>query len=316
MHEDLQNADVDGLTRLTYDELRHIAARVLREERGSHTLQPTALVHEAYLKISRQESANWQNKNQFLAVAARCMRRILVDYARNRNRLKRGGARQQVSLDDLTIFSKERSADLIWLDEALTRLSSLDHRQAEIVELRFYGGLSVEETASIMDISPKRVKRDWSVAKAWLYGELREQYEGETGDWEQVTSLFEAALQQKHEDRGDFIDRMSSDPEIRREVARLLENHEDIGSFLSNGGFNLQPLSADSQSPPAFLDGQILAERFKVVGMIARGGIGEVYTALDVEEETLVAIKTIRADLLNTHLLQRFSSACLKSKNM
>lgn len=180
MHEDVRSDEIDRLTRVAYGELRHIAARFLRDERGSHTLQPTALVHEAYLKLSQQEFAGWQNKNQFLAVAARCMRRILVDHARNRNRLKRGGAQQQISLDDLAIFSKERSADLIWLDEALIRLSSLDHRQAEIVELRFYGGLSVEETAGILDISPKTVKRDWRVAKAWLYGELRDQYEIET----------------------------------------------------------------------------------------------------------------------------------------
>ena len=124
--------------------------------------------------------------------------------------------------------------------------------------------------------------------------------------WEQVTSLFEAALEQKPEDRGHFLDGVCSDPEIRKEVVRLLANHDGMGSFLSKDGLNFRPLSADSQAPPAFLDGQLLAGRFKVVGIIARGGMGEVYTALDVEEETLIAIKTIRADLLNADLLQRF----------
>ena len=179
--EDGRNEEVDRLTCLAYDELRRLAARFLREERPGHTLQPTALVHEAYLKISREKRANWHNKSQFLAIAAQCMRRILVDHARKRIRLKRGGPQHQVSLDDVSVFSNEEPSDLVSLDQALTRLSAIDPRQATIVELRFYGGLSVEETAEALSISPKTVKRDWSVAKAWLYGDLKEKYEGDAG---------------------------------------------------------------------------------------------------------------------------------------
>jgi RNA polymerase sigma-70 factor (ECF subfamily) len=183
MYNDVQSSEVDRLAQLAYGELKHIAARLLRDERTSHTLQPTALVHEAYLKIAQQESALWQNKSQFLAVAARCMRRILVDHARSRTRLKRGGPGQMILLDGSELFSKQRSTDLVWLDEALDRLSALDKRQSAIVEYRFFGGLSVDETAEILGITPKTVKRQWSLARAWLYGELKE-HRVDTGDVE------------------------------------------------------------------------------------------------------------------------------------
>jgi RNA polymerase sigma-70 factor (ECF subfamily) len=173
--------EVDRLVCLTYEELKRLASRFLSEERRDHTLQPTALVHEAYFKLAGQKRVKWQNKSQFFAVAAQCMRRILVDHARNRIRLKRGGPQQRVSLEDVSVFSNERSVDLVFLDQALTHLSVIDPRQARIVELRFYGGLSVEETASALNISPITVKRDWKVAKAWLYGDLKEQYEAEAG---------------------------------------------------------------------------------------------------------------------------------------
>lgn len=173
---DGQHAGADKLVPLAYRELRRLAGGFLKEERSSHTLQPTALVHEAYLKLVNQKSVNWQNKNQFLAIAARCMRRILVDHARNRARLKRGGPQQKISLDEVSVFSNEQSSDLVSLDQSLSRLSAIDPRQAKVVELRFYGGLSVEETAEALNVSPKTVKRDWSVAKAWLYGDLKQQY--------------------------------------------------------------------------------------------------------------------------------------------
>jgi RNA polymerase sigma-70 factor, ECF subfamily len=174
-----QNPKVDQLTCLTYAELRRLAAGFLNSERVSHTLQPTALVHEAYLKLAAQKGFVWTNKGQFLSVAARCMRRILVDHARNRGRQKRGGQQQTISLDDMPEFSNQQSSELLCIDEAVTRLAKFDARQASIVELRFYGGLSVEETATVLNISPKTVKRDWSVAKAWLYGELKEWYGAE-----------------------------------------------------------------------------------------------------------------------------------------
>jgi RNA polymerase sigma-70 factor (ECF subfamily) len=168
---------VDELVHVAYNELRRLAAHFLNEERSEHTLQPTALVHEAYLKIASQKEGKWQNKNRFLAVAAQCMRRILVDHARNRIRQKRGGEYQIVPIEEATVFSNQHSFELLDIDAALNRLSEMDSRQGVIVELRFYGGLSIEETAEVLDISPKTVKRNWSSAKAWLYAELKEQHE-------------------------------------------------------------------------------------------------------------------------------------------
>ena len=173
--------EVDRLVCLTYDELKRLAARFLSEERRDHTLQPTALVHEAYLRLTEQTAVKWLNKTHFLTIAARAMRRILVDHARARSRGKRGGLQQRLSLENISIFFSEQSADLVALDESLTRLAEVDAREAEIVELRFYGGLSVEETAKALKISPITVKRDWKLAKAWLYGDLKGQYEREVG---------------------------------------------------------------------------------------------------------------------------------------
>ena len=165
------------LAPLVYDELHRIAAGYLRRERSNHTLQPTALVHEAYLKLIQQHEANWQNRAHFFGVAAQLMRRILIDHARHHLRNKRG-IRQKVSLDDAEAegiaFSAEQSRDLVALDEALTRLEKVDARQSRIVELRFFGGLTVQETAHVLKIAPKTVERDWTVAKAWLYMQLKE----------------------------------------------------------------------------------------------------------------------------------------------
>ena len=138
-----------------------------------HTLQTTALVHEAYLKLVRQKDVNWQGRAHFIGVAAQLMRRILIDYAKGRLREKRGGEQVVVPLNEALTFSPERSEEILKLDEALVRLSKLDARQSRIVELRFFGGLSIEETAEFLKISPKTVKRDWTVAKTWLRSELR-----------------------------------------------------------------------------------------------------------------------------------------------
>ena len=169
---------------LVYDELRRIAARYMRRERGEVVLQTTALVHEAYLRLVEQRATNWESRGHFFAIAAQMMRRILVDHARARVRAKRGGGQPQLSLEEGIVLSPERSSRLIELDAALTRLAEIDARQAKIVELRFFGGLTVEEAAEVLGISPKTVKRDWSVAKAWLHGELRgsdESLAGEVG---------------------------------------------------------------------------------------------------------------------------------------
>lgn len=163
---------VDELFTVIYAELRRCAARRLRQERHNHTLSPTALVHEAYFKLMDQRVEQWQNRAQFLGVASQAMRRILVDYARTRGRVKRGGPQENIRLTDINLPAPERSVDLVALDEALQRLAARDERQSRIVELRYFAGLSVEETAELLGISPATVKRQWTIAKAWLFAEL------------------------------------------------------------------------------------------------------------------------------------------------
>lgn len=156
-----------------YDELKRLARTYMRRERSDHTLQTTALVHEAYLRLVRQKAVHWQGRSHFFGIAAQLMRRVLVDHARGHLRQKRGGPAVVLPLDETLVFSPEHSEELLRLDEALGRLAKLDARQSRIVELRFFGGMSVEETAEYLGISPKTVKRDWAVAKAWLHAEVR-----------------------------------------------------------------------------------------------------------------------------------------------
>jgi RNA polymerase sigma-70 factor (ECF subfamily) len=163
------------LVPLVYEELRRIAARHLARERPDHTLQATALVHEAYVKLAGQKDAKWQNRAQFFGVASQAMRRILVDYARGKQRIRRGGKQQEkVSLDDMTLISPSRAEEVLAVHESLSRLEMLDARQARIVELRYFGGLTVEEIAEVAEISTKTVMRELNVAKAWLYGNLKD----------------------------------------------------------------------------------------------------------------------------------------------
>ncbi len=164
---------LDALLPLVYAELHRQASRYLRRERRDHTLQTTALIHEAYLKLIDQREVNWQNRAHFFGIAAQAMRRILVDYARGRHRAKRGGIGEDLPLEEAKlVVSEERSIDLVALDEALTRLAEFEERQARIVELRYFSGLSIEETAEVLHISPATVKSDWNVAKAWLRHEI------------------------------------------------------------------------------------------------------------------------------------------------
>ena len=168
---------LDRLMPLVYGELHELAARQLRRERPTHTLQSTALVHEAYLRLVDQRRVQWQHRDHFFAVASQMIRRILVNYARTRNAAKRGGSETRLVLDEsIARASGCRELDLEALDEALERLTGLDAQQGRIVELRFFGGLSVEATADFLSISPATVKRHWSVAKAWLFRELRRGY--------------------------------------------------------------------------------------------------------------------------------------------
>jgi RNA polymerase sigma factor (TIGR02999 family) len=163
---------VAELVVLLYSELRSLASRYLRRERGDHTLQTTALVHEAYLRLADQREVRWKNREQFLGVAAQLMRRILVDYSRGHDAQKRGRDFEKVFLEEAESVSKGKTADVIQLDEALTRLADFDPQQAQLVELRFFGGLSIEETAGVLGVSRATVKRNWNLSKAWLAREL------------------------------------------------------------------------------------------------------------------------------------------------
>jgi len=157
---------------VVYQQLHGIAERYMRQEREDHTLQTTALVNEAYLRLVDQKGKSWQNRAHFFAVAAQVMRRILVDYARKHRAQKRGGEQQKLELEGDVAITPERSDELLLLDQALERLKGWDARQSRIVELRFFGGLTNEETAEVLGVAPRTVKRDWQVAKSWLYGEI------------------------------------------------------------------------------------------------------------------------------------------------
>ena len=164
------------LVPLVYDELRRLAVCRLRRERPDHTLQATALVHEAYLKLAEQRNAKWQNRAQFFAIASQVMRRILVDYARTRQRSRRGGKQQKLALDEVVLVSPERTDEVLAVNESLSKLERLDPRQSRIVELRYFGGLTIEEIADVVGVTSKTVARELKVAKAWLYGHLNQEH--------------------------------------------------------------------------------------------------------------------------------------------
>jgi RNA polymerase sigma factor (TIGR02999 family) len=166
-----------GLTPIVYGELRRLAHRYMDCERPGHILQTTALVNEAYMRLVDYKRMHWQNRAHFFAVSAQVMRRILVDHARSHN-LKRGAGVPHVSLEEVAVVSGDRTADLVALDDAMNALARLDPRKVQIIEMRFFGGLSLEETAEVLKVSPATVRRDWSIAKFWLYRELG----GGTGD--------------------------------------------------------------------------------------------------------------------------------------
>jgi RNA polymerase sigma-70 factor (ECF subfamily) len=161
-------AALEKLMPLVYEELHRLAHRYMGHERAGHTLQTSGLVNEAYLRLIDQSRVQWQNRGHFFGIAAQMMRRVLVDYARNRRYAKHGGGAQRVSFDDARMFSPERGGDVVALDDALNELATFDPRKSQIVELRFFGGLSIEEAAEVLNVSPGTVMRDWTLAKAWL----------------------------------------------------------------------------------------------------------------------------------------------------
>ena len=164
---------LDQLMPLVYAELHRLAERYLRRERRDHTLQPTALVHEAYLQLVDQANIRWENRAHFFGIAAHLMRQILVQHARSHQRLKRGGGERKLSLDDTVGLSNDRDVDVIALDDALTSLAGISPQQSQIIELRFFGGLTIEETAEVLGVSPMTVKNKWNLARAWLYSQMK-----------------------------------------------------------------------------------------------------------------------------------------------
>jgi len=173
-------AAFERLMPLVYEELRRVARRYMRRERAGHTLQTTAVVNEAYLRLIDASQVQWQNRAHFFAVSAQLMRRILVDYARAHSYIKRGGGASHVPLEEAAVFSAERAPDMVALDDALKSLAVMDQRKCRVVELRFFGGLSVEETAEALKVSPRTVLNDWNLAKAWLLRELSNRESDET----------------------------------------------------------------------------------------------------------------------------------------
>jgi len=168
----------DDLMPLLYGEFRRLAADYLKRERPEHTLQPTALVHEAFLRLVNQRNVDWKGRSHFFAVGAQAMRRILVDHARRKKRDKHGGGRHRIALDDQMTISKRSDEDLIAIDDALQELAELDPRQAKIVELRFFGGLTVAEVAEVLGVSKRTVESEWTIVRAWLRRELNEGIDG------------------------------------------------------------------------------------------------------------------------------------------
>jgi RNA polymerase sigma factor (TIGR02999 family) len=165
-------AALDRLMPVVYTELRQLAHRYMRRERPGHTMQTTALIHEAYLRLVDQNQVRWQHQAHFFGIAARLMRQILIEHARSHTRAKRGGGVGTISLDEAAIVSQARATELLALDDALERLATIDPRKSQVVELRFFGGLSVEEAAQVLNIAPNTVLRDWRMAKAWLRREI------------------------------------------------------------------------------------------------------------------------------------------------
>lgn len=172
-NSEIQNPQaIAGLLPLIYEELRNLADRLLKKERQDHTLQPTALVNEVFLKLFGRQDITLANRAHFFALAARTMRQVLVDSARRHKAAKRGGGRHVLSIEEVSTIFEQQEVDVVELDEAMKRLSEVDERQCQVVELRFFGGLTIDETAVVLEISPATVKREWTMAKAWLHREL------------------------------------------------------------------------------------------------------------------------------------------------
>ena len=269
-------------------------ASYLRRERQNHTLQPTALVNEAFLKLVEQRNVRWQNRAHFFGIAAQAMRRILVDHARTHGRVKRGGAAPQVTLDEAMIAAESRSIDLLALDEALERLTALDERQARVVELKFFGGLSVEEAAEVLNISPATIKREWSMAKAWLHAQLSAPPPVRTvgplpNPMTRTTGPSSRRCFTRHSSEPGRIGRRFSHGSARNiqhfaNNCALIASHSEASGFLEKPAFadvsftsGIEPLESDDDLAGVLGIGDILDQTYRVEAELGHGGMGVVY---------------------------------------
>ena len=290
---------------LVYDELRRLARGYLGRERRAFTLQPTALVNEAYLRLLKDRKQDWRTRAQVIGIAAMSMRQILIEAARARAAQKRGGELARVTLDEGLVADESRTVDVLAVDDALHRLAAIDAEQARLVELRFFGGLTVEESAAALGISPATVKRHWAVARAWLQREITAWPSLMDAErWRRINDLFHAALERDPGSRGAFIDEAcAGDPALRTEVLELLQMHSGPGAI------DRPAVEADPGLLLTGDDDPLIGRRlgpYEVTGLLGRGGMGIVYLGQDTRLQRPVAIKALPPALTdNDHLRAR-----------
>ncbi len=294
-------AALDQLMPLVYDELRRQARRYMRAQPVGHTLQTTAVVHEAYLRLVGQSSVEWTGREHFFGVAAKAMRSILVDHARARNAAKRGGAGCAITLDEAAASSEPREGvDVLALHDALDRLAELDERKSRLVELRYFGGLGIDEAAGVLGVSPATVKREWVTARAWLKRELVWLSRLTPQRWLEVEAVFLAARDREPAEWASFLaEACGADGPLRQEVESLLAADQGASGFLEH------PPGPPTPGLDAMLTAE-LAGRYTVEGELGRGGMATVYLGRDLKHHRAVAVKVLRPELAGAIGPERF----------